>query len=153
MMRFLFLLAVALGACVPQSLNPEQADSAAPPAVPVLGPVSSLAGEWRVAGIDGQPFDESYGLALSGSDSELWWSPKCAEFVRSYRIAGGSIGFGPSAGAPASDGRPAPVCLPGLPARLGAVFAAIDSAQRIERTPANGIEISGGGHSLLLFSQ
>jgi hypothetical protein len=153
MMRLSLILAAALGACAPQPLLPEQAEPAPSPVVPAPALVASLAGEWRVAGVDGQPFDEPYGLALSGSDTELWWSPRCAGFVRSYRIEGAEARFGAVAGVPASDGRPAPVCLIAVPARLGAVFAAIDAADRVVRTPANGIEISGGGHSLLLFSQ
>jgi hypothetical protein len=44
-------------------------------------------------------------------------------------------------------------CLPAIPARLDEVFRALDYADRVVRKPSNAIEISGGGHSLTLFSQ
>jgi hypothetical protein len=153
MMRLSLFFAAALGACAPQPALPDQAKPSPIASAPSPALIASLAGEWRVAGIDGQPFDEPYGLALSGSDTELWWSPRCAGFARSYRIDGARVRFSRVAGTPASDGRPAPACLIAVYARLGAVFVAIDAADRVVRTPANGIEISGGGHSLLLFSQ
>jgi hypothetical protein len=54
----------------------------------------------------------------------------------------------------APAGTPAPpVCAIGLPRRLDEVTRAIDAATTIGRTVNNGIEISGDGHSLLLFSQ
>jgi hypothetical protein len=62
--------------------------------------IANLAGEWRVAAIDGREFNESYGLALSGSDRELWWEPRCAGMARSYRLTGATIAFGPRIGAP-----------------------------------------------------
>ena len=120
-----------------------------------LAPVASLEGEWRVAGIDGKPFDEPYGLALSADDQEVWWAPRCAGLIRSYEISGTDIRFGPSnAMRAAPAGTPAPpVCAIGLPPRLDEVTRAIDAATTIGRTVNNGIEISGDGHSLLLFSQ
>jgi hypothetical protein len=117
--------------------------------------VETLAGEWRVAGIDGAEFNEPYGLALSGNADELWWRPRCAGMARSYRISGGAVSFGPPAGTqPSSSGAPPPpVCAIGLPPRLAEVMRALDAASTVGRTSSNGIEISGGGHSVLLFSQ
>lgn len=120
---------------------------------PTLAPVTTLVGEWRVAGIDGRDFNESYGLALSGSERELWWPPRCAGMARSYRIAGRAIEFGPRLDAPAPSATPAPVCAIGLPARLTEVMRALDAATTVSRTPANGVLIAGGGRSLLLFPQ
>jgi hypothetical protein len=115
--------------------------------------VTSLAGAWRVAGIDGGSFNESYGLALRGDADKLWWEPRCAGMARGYRIAGRTISF-PSLRPPLPPGSPPPpVCAIGLPPRLGDVFRALDAATSVERTPQNGILISGGGHSLTLFSQ
>lgn len=113
--------------------------------------VDTLAGEWRVAGIDDAPFNESYGIALSASGTELSWSPSCAKHSRRYTIEGRSITFTPVA--EANPGRDAAACLPGGPKRLADVERALDAATTIERTPSNGIRIAGGGHSLLLFSQ
>ena len=63
-------------------------------AVVVNSPLSSLNSPlMRVAGIDGRSFDEPYGLALSGSETELWWEPRCAGQARSYlRPPGSRVG-------------------------------------------------------------
>lgn len=125
---------------------------AAPPAgeTPAPAKVTTLEGEWRVAGIDGKDFNEPYGLALSGSARELWWHPRCAGMARSYRIEGRTIDFGPRLDAPAPSATPPPVCAIGLPARLAEVMRALDAANTVVRTPANGVLISGGERSVLL---
>lgn len=129
-----------------RTANPEPA----PPAPPAA--VASLAGEWRVAAIDGRDFNESYGLALSGSARELWWEPRCAGVARRYRIEGARIAFTAPPGA-ALAGKPAEVCAIGLPDRLPDVVRALDAATTVQRTEANGLLIGGGGRSVLLFSQ
>ena len=123
------------------------------PAPAVSSQVATLEGEWRVAGIDGAEFNEPYGLALTGSARELWWEPRCAAIVRSYRIDGARIAFGPALGAPPPGGPTQAVCTIAPPPRIGEVVRALDAATSVARTANNGIEISGGGHSLLLFSQ
>lgn len=110
--------------------------------------VETLAGGWRVAGIDGEAFDETYGLALYGTDRLLYWEPDCAGQERRYVIDGTSF----SASVPPSDG-PRIVCDIGLPDRLPDVWAAVDMATTIERLPDNSVRLSGGGRSLTLFSQ
>ena len=116
---------------------------------------TTLAGEWRVAGIDGKPFNEPYGLALSADDRRIWWEPQCAGVARGYRMADGRIAVGPDPDLPPRRPGDAtrPVCAIGLPERLDEVMRSLDRAETIRRTPSNGIEISGGGHSLTLFSQ
>ena len=134
------------------------ADASAPappvPASAVPAP-KSLAGHWRVAGIDGAPLNEPYGLALSADAATIWWEPRCAGLVRAYRIDGAAIAVGPDpAIKPLPAGTtPRPVCLIAHPARLVDLARALDTATAIARTPSNGVELSGGGHSLLLFSQ
>jgi hypothetical protein len=132
---------------------PETAASSVP--VPALASVESLAGEWRVAGIDGQSLDERYGIALSGDADELWWEPRCAGMLRRYRITGTAVSFGPAGEAAklAPGSPPPPVCTIAIPSRLPDVARALDSATSVGRTPANGVQIAGGGHSVLLFSQ
>ncbi len=152
------LLLVLLPACgqhpaVPPAEEPvsDQRPISAP-----LDEVATLAGEWRVAGIDGQPLDQPVGLAISASDREIWWEPRCAGFARSYTIDGLRIATGPALGAPPppSPGEPPPpVCAIGLPPRLAEVFRALEQADRVGRTRENGVAISGPGHSVLLFGQ
>ena len=151
MIRAAFL-ALFIAACSAEPPAPPQPPAPSPPSVPA---VPSLAGEWRIAAIDGRDFNEPYGLALSADAKEVWWAPRCAGLVRSYRIDGTVFRTGPAKGVrPRAPGEPTPpVCAIGLPPRIDEVTRTLDSATTIRRTPSNGVEISGGGHSLLLFSQ
>lgn len=98
---WVFPVAAAISAC--------QQGRTAPPIPPNAGEspqasepklageiVASLAGEWRVAAIDGRSLEESYGLPLRGDENRLWWEPLCAGMSRGYRIKGQSIGFSPT---------------------------------------------------------
>jgi hypothetical protein len=158
------LLVLALAACRPPTESvpkpvEHNADVMTPPASPPRelseGPVITLAGEWRVAGIDGQALDQPVGLALSADAEEIWWAPRCAGFVRTYRISRSAFATGPAKGTvtPKPGVPPPPVCAIGLPPRLDEVTRAIASATIIRRTGNGGVELSGGGHSLLLFAQ
>lgn len=155
----LLVVFAALAACEPPGQTP--AKGAEPPFVaapseaapsplrkPVEAPVTtvSLAGDWRVAGIDGQSLDEPVGLSLTGDEQQLWWQPRCAGVARAYRVEGGRITF-------AANQPPGDVCDIGLPRRLDEVVRALDNAASISRTPNNGVLISGPEHSVLLFSQ
>lgn len=150
----LFLLA----GCEPRTAAPPPAPRPQPQAVPpapAQTSVTSLAGEWRVAALDRQEIGGSVGIAVRADQREIWWEPRCAGYVRSYLIDGTRFSAGPPVGTrPRRPGEPTPpVCLIAPPPQLAGVFAALDSGTTVARTPNNGIEISGGGHSLLLFSQ
>lgn len=145
-----------------QSAEQEPGETAAeePVAEQSASPVTSLAGHWRVAAIDGEGLEEPYGLALAADDAEIWWEPRCAYVIHPYKIDGGIIAVTERGPAPAStpgpDGEPVPapmICTIATPPRLPDVNRALINATQIERTPENGILLSGGGHSLLLFSQ
>ncbi len=150
------LLAFMVAGCR-QAPAPDVPLDTAPAAVasPSLAPVTTLEGEWRVAGIDGAPFDKAYGLALSGDADEIWWEPRCDNAAFGYRIEGTRIVTGEARPpAPVEPGQPSrPVCTVKPPAALREVVRALESADTVGRTPENGVLISGGGHSLLLFSQ
>ena len=155
------LLAAAMSACQAAPVIPSQSEASLTEASPAPAPtltqtpstVSTLEGAWRVAGIDGADLDEAYGIALTGSAKEVWWEPRCAFIVRSYHITGTAIAFGPAIGAPKPGEMPPPVCTIAPPPKMAGVLRALDAANAIERTPQNGLLISGGGHSVLLFSQ
>ncbi len=164
-MRLIVLAALALAACSQESEQEEQVTIlpapggiANPPPAPPTTPLSyveTLAGEWRVAGIDGQPLNEPYGLALSADEEEIWWEPRCANVAFSYRIDGLKLETGTSRpDAPVgTDGNPPPVCAISIPPRLNDVARALDLAETVGRTPSNGLLIEGSGHSITLFSQ
>jgi hypothetical protein len=122
------------------------------PEQPSEAPIS-LSGEWRVAGIDGTPLNETYGLPLRADERRLWWEPLCAGMSRNYLIKGRSIQFSPIRSPPPPGQSTPPVCAIGLPPRLDQVFRALDAATEVSRTAENGILIEGNGHSVTLFSQ
>ena len=142
-----------LGACQPT--DPRRIEAQAPAAGATDGlTVGSLSGAWRVAGIDGEPLNETYGIALEADETSIWWSPRCARQERLYTIAGGQIEFRPvPENIPTEGGPPVIVCTIGPPAKLAEVMRALDAAQTIQRTQQNGILISGQGRSVTLFSQ
>lgn len=110
--------------------------------------VATLEGEWRIAAIDGADFNEDYALTLSATGDTLRFDPSCAGPNRNYDIDGHRF----RAWVSEKDKMKA-ICEIGLPEGLTRMWRAIDAAGRIERTPSNGVLLSGGGHSLLLFSQ
>ena len=136
------LLAIGCAGTVPPPSQPDAAQDAASSRM--------LVGEWRVAGIDGEDFDEPYAIALSASDSEIWWNPRCARQSVRYSIEGSRFRPIPPAGSPEE---PVAVCAIAVPPRLPDVIDSIRMADSIERTSANGIRLSGNGRSLTLFSQ
>lgn len=144
------MLALALSACATGPGEPG-GDANRPDAAQT---VQSLAGAWRVAGIDGKALDEPYGIALEADDTMIWWAPRCARQERLYQITGDKVRFTVNPLLQPAPGKPGmPVCMIGLPPRLDDVNRALDAATRIQRTESNGILISGGGHSIMLFSQ
>lgn len=106
-----------------------------------------LAGEWRVAELDGEEIDKRNGIALSANHEEIWWEPGCALQSRNYTIRGSRFDTqpdGPSGSA---------VCDIGIPAELPRIWSAIDAAEKIQRTQANAVLISGRGRSVVLFAR
>ncbi|MFC3101349.1 hypothetical protein [Altererythrobacter lauratis] len=149
----LFLLTACSQDAPPAPLASESTER--PTAAP-LAEIASLEGEWRVAGIDGEPLNETYGIALSASMAEIWAEPRCAGMVLGYRIDGQwftSAPPMPENPQPVPDAPTPPVCAGAVPPRMADVFTALRHADTIGRTPANGVELSGGGYSVLLFSQ
>lgn len=161
----LITLCLALAAC--GSSGEEQATPAASPTSaqpgtptpaaitnPAITDLTELAGEYRVAAIDSEPFDESYGIGVTITGDRLSYEPVCAGFVWRIAFDGGLMSTERVVRAEEAPGQgPPPPCAIGLrPAEI-ALGQAIDAAAGAMRTPANGILLSGGGRSVLLFSQ
>ena len=123
-----------------------------------LEKVETLAGHWRVAGIDGEALNERTAIALRADESEIWWEPRCAGASVPYRTVNERFIIVPAPEAPppppgTEPVPPPPVCAIGLPPRLSDAMNAIRVADTIERTPENAVRLSGGGRSITLFSQ
>jgi len=140
---YLLLLAPAalLAACQPVEApaapsSTETAQAEAP---------ASLIGEYRVAGIDGTEVGGNIGIGLSVTETNIFFEPRCAGFDWTYTYDSGAL----------TTERPAdrPVCKIAVHSEQQRLAIALDAVTRAERTPANGIELTGGGHSVTLFSQ
>jgi len=124
----------------------------AAPAGEALAAPERLVGEYRVAGIDGQPLEAPFGIAVSIDDDTLGFDPRCAGFVWTYRYRGGGLATLRSPDLPDRAAGPSG-CVTGFTVLHERLAEAIDAAERAERTPENGILLSGRGRSVLLFSQ
>lgn len=120
--------------------------------------IGSLVGEYRVAGIDGTEVGGGIGIALSVTDKLIWFEPRCAGFNWSYSYAGGVLATDRpqkprAAGAPLVAGPMAATCRIAVHPEQQRLATALDAVTQVRRTPSNGIELTGGGHSVTLYSQ
>lgn len=121
-----------------------------------LTSVAELQGEYRVAGIDDEPLNTQFGIALSIAGQVLSFDPVCAGFVWTISIAqDGRLDlvrnpdFGPERQA---DGTFA-VCDVVVPPELTQLGEALDQISIAQRTLDGGLLLSGNGRSVTLFSQ
>ena len=120
--------------------------------------LTRLTGEYRVAGIDGTEVGGGIGIALTVTDKLIWFDPRCAGFNWTYTFADGKLTTDRPqkprpAGAPYTATISAPVCKIGVHPEQQRLATALDAVTKAERTPSNGIELTGGGHSVTLYSQ
>lgn len=129
-----------------------------PPDEQAMAAPQALAGEYRVAAIDGAEIGGGIGLALTVTDKLIWFDPRCAGFNWTYtytdgrfttdrpqkpRLPGGPLVAGPNV----------PVCKIGIHPEQQRLAIALDAVTMAWRTPTGGIELAGGGHSVTLYSQ
>lgn len=152
-MRWALALALmALAGCGQQTApEPHGGASSVPSVTPAPAAQSPLAavelpGEYRIAGVDGQDIDLPHAITASIDAARIRVDSGCLRREWNYTQANGRLATTPRELA-------VPSCVPGLRPEEAAVFAAFDAAQTAVRTPANAIEIAGGGHTVTLFSQ
>ena len=148
-------LAAGLAACDAADVSTRASNEQAPtreaasdptpaPAGNAMASAPALAGEYRIAGVDGADIDLPYGITASITGDRIHVVADCVNVAWSYRLEGDRI---------ATERVPVEGCARGLNRVEEALVAAFDAAGRVERTASNGIEFSGGGRSVLLFSQ
>ena len=103
-----------------------------------------LPGEYRIAGVDGVDIDLPHGISAIVSASRIDVHSGCIRFAWSYSYDGQVL---------TTTSEPVASCRRALLPEEQALSAAIDAATAVARTPANGIELSGAGRSVILFSQ
>ena len=147
MMRGAMLLVVALLAGCGQAA---EAPDTAP--TETLSPApQSLVGEYRVAGIDGAELNTDFGIALSIDQGHVSFEPTCAGFVWQYAYRDGVLDI--ERRQEKLHHPPPPVCAIAIHPMQAKLAEALEAVDRAEITPVNGIELSGNGRSVLLFSQ
>ena len=148
MRRAVVLAILLLAACGKPAGQPQPTPSETPALLPAP---ESLVGEYRVAGIDGQSLDVPFGIALSIGEGRVSFEPACAAFVWSYAYRDGALDI--ERRQEKLNHPPPPVCAEPAAPELQQLATALDAVDRAGRTPANGIELSGNGRAVLLFSQ
>lgn len=104
----------------------------------------SLVGEYRIAGVGGTEIDLPHALTTRITADAIEVDSGCVNFAWTYAYDRTAL---------ATERRPAKSCERALLPDERAVAAAFDAATQAARTPANGIALTSGGHSVLLFSQ
>ena len=113
-----------------------------------VGPITSaqmLEGEYRVAGInddDLASLDVGFAVAISQDKIEI--VDNCVMTDWSYRFEGERI---------VTATIPGPTCRRSILPQEQALMAAFTGAQKVSRTPANGVLFEGSGGTVTLFSQ
>lgn len=130
-------------------LPPEERDMAAP---------ASLTGEYRVAAIDGVEIGGGIGLALTVTDKLIWFDPRCAGFTWTYTLLHGKLNTDRAQkprppGGSLVAGANAATCRIAVHPEQQRLATALDNVTSAWRTPSNGIKLTGGGHSVTLYSQ
>jgi hypothetical protein len=134
------LAALMLAACRPAAEeSPAQPEQPSQPAA-----VPELAGEYRVAGVDGSDIDLPHAITASIDEERIHLVSDCVNLAWTYRFEGARL---------ATETAAVEGCARGLEPAEQALLAAFDVADAVRRTPANALEFSGGGHSVTLFSQ
>lgn len=138
----LCLSAIAVAACQPNNEVPESAPVEADSSI--IASSEALAGEYRVAGIDGGDVDLPHGITAAITGDRIDVQSDCIRFAWSYRFEDRLL---------VTEQAPVASCRRALLPEERALSEAVEAADVVRRTPANGIELSGSGRSVTLFSQ
>ena len=138
----LCLSAFAVAVCQPGEEVPQGTPGGAGSSI--IATSEAFAGEYRVAGIDGEDVNLPHGITASITDNRIEVQSDCIRFAWSYRFEDRLL---------VTEQAPVASCRRALLAEERALSEAIEAADIVRRTPANGIELSGGGRSVALFGQ
>lgn len=155
----LLLVSLPLSACAPTeppSGSLPEADTLAEPGAEAAP--GALAGEYRVAAIDGSEVSGGIGIALTVTDRLIWFEPRCAGFSWTYSYADGALTTDRPEKARSAEGPyvariTRPTCRIAVHPEQRRLAEALDGVSEVRKTPSNGIELSGEEHSVLLFTQ
>lgn len=109
----------------------------------IVAPAEIL-GEFRIAGVDETALDLPYGVTASISGERIHVVADCLNFGWDYEFDGGVL---------TTERIAVESCGRGPNPQEEAIVAAFDAASQASRNRSNGIELSGEGHTVTLFSQ
>jgi hypothetical protein len=138
-----------LAACclLPACQPADQAVPATPgstPASEIVASAETLAGEYRVAGIDGADVNLPHAITASVGPERMEFTSDCIRMAWTYRFESQVL---------VTETAPVASCRRALLAEEQALSEAVEAAGIVRRTEANGVELSGEGHTVLLFGQ
>lgn len=144
------LATIVLPACQPDAGPPDPAPTAPASAASGAAPPPSaesrvsLAGEYRVAGVDGQDVNLPHAITVSVTGTVIRYASQCVGGMWSYRQDGNAIEL---------ERIPTEACERSLYPEEAAIETVFANSATVSRTASNGLQVEGGGHSLTLFSQ
>jgi hypothetical protein len=121
-------------------VSPVSTPSPTAPAEPAM----ELAGEYRIAGVDGGDIDLPHGITAVIGEDRIDVTSQCVEMAWSYSLEGTTL---------QTMRIPVVTCDRGRYPEEEAIEAAFTAAREVERTASNGLRFSGGGRSVTLFTQ
>jgi len=105
---------------------------------------AAIAGEYRLAGVDGSATDLPHAITVSIDDQRIRYVSHCVTGAWDYGFDGDRV---------ATRAVVETVCDRGRYPEEIALDEAFGAGGTFRRTPANAVEFTGGGHTVTLFSQ
>lgn len=132
----------ALGACQPAEDAPASTSNL--DSTSIIASPEAFAGEYRVAGVDGMDLNLPHGVTAVIDESRIEVASDCIRFAWTYRFEAQML---------VTEQAPVASCRRAVLPLEQALSDAVEAADIVRRTPANGVELTGGGRSLTLFNQ
>jgi len=153
------LIALLASACSPPAPEANRAEAPAAqtpqaaPAPPILPAdatavedVASIKGEWRVAGVSGQPLSQPFGISASIGGGRVRFVSQCIARQYDLHVDGGLVTARPV-------GNDVPDCLRPLTIDERGLEQALSQAKMAYRLPSNALVFDGPAGAVTLFTQ
>ncbi|NNC48493.1 MAG: hypothetical protein HKO13_08705 [Sphingomonas sp.] len=108
-----------------------------------------IEGEWRIAGIDGEAFDEDWAPTATITSDTIRIQSQCIWFERRYVLDG--MEFVPPP--PVTDDEPQEMCARGWTPAEEAMEEALQGAEWAYRLPDGSLVLDGSSGTITLFTQ
>lgn len=109
-----------------------------------------------MAGIDGGEVAGDMGIGVSIDGSTLSYEPRCLGFVWTISLTGegrATLARDPASGPQRQPDGSVTSCAVAVTPAFYQAAEALDRAERARHLPSGGVELAGGGRSVILFRQ